>query len=313
MSSAGLRWGALGLGVGGAAVGELVWAPAGVALTFAAVVVGFGAIKVLNVLASRLTFVAAAALHGLVIARASGEPLLGLAPVVALAVMVPWEGVGRRAGYQASWAVPVAFAVELALGAAVRPPGPWHLALLPTLLFMLFFAVMFVVELRRLERRAAGVTARVGDVLPDFTLPARLGRGDFQLSAHRGHHLLLCLLRGDWCPMCQVMMRIITKDMALLAAHDVRVVAVSASDGPEADDFARLLGVDYPVLVDPSCTVAALLGAVDADRPEPGRSTNLPAMCLVGPDGRLRFVSTAADLTVHDPRAILRHVRPTSS
>lgn len=313
MPGAHARWIALVLGLAGLAVGELVWAPAGVGLTFAAAFVGFGAVGKLNVTLTRVLFVGVGVLHGLSIARGSGSWLLGLGPAVAAGIIPPYETLNRRLGYHHPVVVPLAMLAELALGAASWPPRGWHLALVPSLVVLAAFAVQMAKGTHRMRAIGRGATLRVGDLVADFTLPTRLGRGDVTLSSFRGRYVLLCLLRGDWCPVCQVMMRIIAKDAKRLEEHGVQVIAVGAAGGDDADDMARFLGADYLFVVDERCTIAAQLGTVHRDEPEPGRSTNLPALMLVDPAGRLAWLSTAADVTVNDPSRALRFVEPAAA
>jgi peroxiredoxin len=299
------RWVAVGIAVVGVAAGELVWRPAGIALTFVGIFLGFKSIGEFNIAASRYVFAIAALLHGFMIWRASDNALLGAAPVIACLLIPPWETTSRRLAYQNAYLAPLALGVEIALASLARPYTSWHFALLPTLFGIAFFASDLMKAMSDIRRRVRALTPKIGEPFPEVVLPARLGEPDFRLSDYRGRHVLFCLLRGDWCPVCHVMIRIIAKDAPILAAHGVKVVAVSPNEGASADEVARLLGVDYTFLIDPKCTVAAAIGAVHANAPEPGRSTNLPALLLVDPAGHLVYVSTATDVTLHDPRRVI--------
>lgn len=311
MSNATSRWVALVVGVAGFAIGELVWAPAGVALTFVALFLGFQGVGKLNVPIMRVIFVAVGVLHGLSIARASGSWLLGVGPAFASCTIAPHEVTTRRFGYKSMWFVIGAFLVQLASMGAAWPPTWWHLAALPTLMGLGFFSVQLLSAMRRMSSLGRAKKLAVGDTLADFTLPARLGRGDVTLSSFRGRYVLLCLLRGDWCPVCQVIMRIVARDAKALAERGVQVIAVGVLGGDEADETARFLGLDYLFVVDEQCTIAAQLGTVHETTMAPGQRTNLPAMILVDPGGKIAWISTAADLTVADPSHALRYVGPT--
>lgn len=57
-------------------------------------------------------------------------------------------------------------------------------------------------------------------------------------------------------------------------------------DPPDVNKaFAQSLGVDYPLLSDPSKTVATAYGVVDADQPFASRWT-----FYIGSDGRIAYV-----------------------
>src|SRR5262245_14748556 len=97
-------WVGLAVGVIGAAIGELVWSPAGIALTFAAFVLLFVQIRRINHLTTRLIFLSLCALHGFVIWRATQNPLLGAVPIAGGVFMPPYETSVRRTGYLAGFA-----------------------------------------------------------------------------------------------------------------------------------------------------------------------------------------------------------------
>jgi peroxiredoxin len=291
----------------GIAVGELASPLAGVVLTFFGAMLAFRGFKELNAPATHAVLLGSSLLHGLALWHASGNLLLGVAPVAgALAIVIPaTETVARRLSYHSSWQALLAAVLIATIGLSARPYSLWHLALVPAAVPVGLLGTSIGLALVDLGRRARRVRADIGKPFPDFTLPARLGQPEFRLSDHRGRHVLVCLLRGDWCPVCHVMMRIIAKDAPVLAAHGVKVVAVSADEGVKADTFARALGVDYPILIDPGCVVAASLGALHEDAPQKGKNTNLPALFVVDPEGCLVHVATARDLTLHDPKRVI--------
>jgi thioredoxin-dependent peroxiredoxin len=66
-------------------------------------------------------------------------------------------------------------------------------------------------------------------------------------------------------------------------------------DPPETNKaFAQSLGVDYPLLSDPTRKVAAAYGVVDEDQPFASRWT-----FYVGLDGRLLFIDKQVSPAVH--------------
>ena len=66
-------------------------------------------------------------------------------------------------------------------------------------------------------------------------------------------------------------------------------------DPPETNKaFAESLGVDYPVLSDPSKTVATAYGVVDADQPFASRWT-----FFIGVDGRIAYIDRHVSPATH--------------
>jgi thioredoxin-dependent peroxiredoxin len=66
-------------------------------------------------------------------------------------------------------------------------------------------------------------------------------------------------------------------------------------DTPERNkEFAQSLGVDYPILSDPSRTVATAYGVVDRDQPFASRWT-----FYVGTDGRIAYIDKLVSPATH--------------
>lgn len=66
-------------------------------------------------------------------------------------------------------------------------------------------------------------------------------------------------------------------------------------DTPETNkSFAQSLGVDYPLLSDPTKAVAMAYGVVDADQPFPSRWT-----FFIGLDGRIMHIDTQVNPATH--------------
>jgi peroxiredoxin Q/BCP len=58
--------------------------------------------------------------------------------------------------------------------------------------------------------------------------------------------------------------------------------------------FAQSLGVDYPLLSDPTKTVATAYGVVDEDQPFPSRWT-----FFIGLDGRILYIDKQVNPATH--------------
>jgi peroxiredoxin len=306
MSRAAKAW--VGPAVGLVGVGVFFASPAaGVAVTFLGAAAGLVAGAGFNAVTTRRAYAAAVFVHAAVVYVASGSALLGGAVLVALLPLLPTEPVVRRLGYNAGWLILVFPATAAVLFALAQPPGRWRWAAVPAVAGSAFFALFAssgTVALRRQRRQDWAI--QVGQPVADFTLKSREGV-NFQLSAEKGRYVLLCFLKGDWCPICHVQMRIYQKEAAVLARHNVKLVAISPSAGDEARAFARDLGVgvDYLLLEDAESRVARAFGAA-ASNGQGAAAGPLPVSFLVGPDGRLVHASRPNDVeSFLDPKTVL--------
>jgi peroxiredoxin len=118
--------------------------------------------------------------------------------------------------------------------------------------------------------------------------------------------VLLQFSRGDWCPVCHVMMRVLKREAARLKDNNIVVVMISATEGADAEEFVRELGLPYRILRDPSCVTAKAYGAFDATA-FGGKGGHLPATFVVAPDGTLALSSRSDDVASFlDPSEVLR-------
>jgi peroxiredoxin len=102
-----------------------------------------------------------------------------------------------------------------------------------------------------------------------------------------------------------MMMRIYKREAKKLAEHGVKLVAISPSAGSDAEDFARIIGVDYLLLADPDCRAAQMFGAI-APKAFKGQDMPLPASFLVDPQGVLRFASVPQNVQAFlDPGLVI--------
>jgi peroxiredoxin len=139
-------------------------------------------------------------------------------------------------------------------------------------------------------------------------LPVRGGGPEFRLSEQRGGFVFLHFMRNDWCPVCQVMLRVFSKSDQLLAEHNIKLAVISPNAGPEAEAFAARMGLRYSVLIDPEHVIARRFGVFDP-RGNDGKGSVLPVGFLIGPDGTLRHASHPNDVSNFlDPSKVLQLV-----
>ena len=75
---------------------------------------------------------------------------------------------------------------------------------------------------------------------------------------------------------------------------DVAYFAISVDPPATNKSFAETLGVDYPLLSDPSKKVAAAYGVVDQDQPFASRWT-----FYIGADGRILYIDKQVSPASH--------------
>jgi len=283
-----------------------IWPPGAIVSAFGVVAVFMVGLFALNTPTTRVAYNLAAVAFIAATYRATGSSVVAAAAFFATIPTTPTEPVVRALGYKSGWLVAIAAAASIALLAVgwTGAERPW--VVLPAIAWTMMCAVMLVTGLREWKKIARPKwSVKVGEQVPDFTGQIRTG-GEFQLSSARGNHVALIFLRGDWCPVCHVKMRIYQKEAANLAKLKVKVVLVSVSAGEESVSFAKDLGLDLTMLADPDCKIAEHFDAVQPNAFK-GKKAALPSSFLIGPDGRLVFSSRPDDIASFlDPRAIPR-------
>jgi peroxiredoxin len=194
------------------------------------------------------------------------------------------------------YATPLAaWVVAATLTALSYESGLWMLAVVPYLGFGLMLAVD-VLKMRRGQlSRMAHVGLALGKPLPEIDLPYRDGDGEFKLSDFRGTTLLLFFVRGDWCPVCHVMMRIVSREAEHLSQHGVELVFVSPAEGPVDAELASMLGLRGRMVFDASAGVARRFGLIEPRAS--GGDVPLPVAILVDPDGIIRDITLPDDVS----------------
>jgi peroxiredoxin len=287
------------------AVASRVWAPAAGFALLGVIAAGMGVMS-FNALVSRAAYWIACAANAAALFFVTGSASAGASALIATAPIFGAEWAVRRSGYKLiAFADLIAVAAGWFLFVVAWPIGTWALLLGITLLLATFVVVMMTSSQRTLA--AFGRPAwriSVGDPVPDFTLKDRRGTSTFTLSNERGHYVLLAFVRGDWCPVCHMKLRIYQKEAARLDAHNVKLVVVSTSAGDDSATFARDLGIDVPLLADPECEVADLFGAAQPNV-HAGKKSAVPSAFLIDPRGRLVHTSPPDDLgSFLDPRQV---------
>jgi len=105
------------------------------------------------------------------------------------------------------------------------------------------------------------VTVSVGDVAPQFTLPAT-GGGRVSLGDYLGQPVVLVFYPGDDSPVCTKQLNSYNDDLAQFEALDAQVLAISAQGLDSHERFAEKYGFRFPLLADTDKAVADLYGTL---------------------------------------------------
>ena len=141
-------------------------------------------------------------------------------------------------------------------------------------------------NLREVDGRLSVTELQVGDLAPDFTLPANDGQ-KYTLSQMRGRPVVLAFYPHDFSPTCTQEHGCFMRDLARFSDLNAQVFGVSTDSVWAHKAYAEQQGITYPLLADyfPQAGVAQLYGAYDARRGRAQRHT-----FVIDPQGRLAYV-----------------------
>jgi peroxiredoxin len=279
------------------AAGVGAWVPiAGTVVTTLATFVAWGKVIELNVPRARVGGAIAMAANGGMVFSASGSWQLAVACSLPLMLAMPGELIMRNNVTLLNWQNLFAAAVGVVFLVLAWPTGWWGLAALPAVGATLSLAVYL------LANHGKGVAARerakltVGSpIAVDVKLPARDDAAPFDLADHADSFALLVFIRGDWCPVCHVMMRIISREADMLNKHHVKVAIISPTEGQMEDEAVEKLGLNPGMLFDEDSKLAASLGLIESKKD--GKDVPVAVSILVGPGRVVRHISRPDDVT----------------
>jgi len=121
----------------------------------------------------------------------------------------------------------------------------------------------------------------IGDLAPDFELPADDGRY-YKLSDHRGRRQLLVFYPGDDTPVCTAQLCDYRDGLESFSGLGIEVVGISTDDAQSHARFRRKYDLPFTLLSDAEGTVAKSYGAY-------GLFGMKRAVYLVERDGRIGY------------------------
>ncbi len=151
---------------------------------------------------------------------------------------------------------------------------------------------------------------KVGDIAPDFSLPAVKGEEKltFKLSDYRGkQNVLLAFYPMDWTPVCSTQIPTLQSKLADFAGYNTQVVAISTDSVPShiAWQQKSIGTIGYPIASDffPHGEVAKKYGVLIEEGPIAGVCNR--AIFLVDKSGKLAFAKVYEIKHQPDPEEVL--------
>ncbi|KQQ97744.1 peroxiredoxin [Deinococcus sp. Leaf326] len=146
----------------------------------------------------------------------------------------------------------------------------------------------------------------VGQLAPDFTLPASTGQ-TITLSSYRGHSaVVLVFYPLDFSPVCSMQLPEYSGRQDDFAEAGATVLGINRDSVHAHKAWAAEYGIDVPLLADMRLDVARLYGVAIDDRGISGR-----AVFLIDKGGVVRYEHVeekTSDYTVR-PEAVLAQLR----
>ena len=140
----------------------------------------------------------------------------------------------------------------------------------------------------------AAAELKVGDKAPDFKLPGSDGKS-YSLKDFAGKKAVVVA----WFPKaftggCTAECKSMKEDGKAIREYDVAYFTASTDTPEDNKKFAESLGLDYPILSDPSKKVAEAYGVVHEKRPVPERWT-----FYIGTDGKILHIDKKVQTKSH--------------
>lgn len=141
---------------------------------------------------------------------------------------------------------------------------------------------------------AATAAPKVGDAAPDFSLTGSDGK-TYRLADFKGRKAVVIA----WFPKaftggCTSECKSLRENGGEIAKAGVAVFAASVDDAATNKKFAESLGLDFPILSDPTKTTAKAYGVLN-----PANGLAMRWTFFIGKDGRIAAVDEAVQPTTH--------------
>lgn len=141
---------------------------------------------------------------------------------------------------------------------------------------------------------SATAAPKVGDAAPDFSLTGSDGR-TYRLADFKGRKgVVIAWFPKAFTGGCTSECKSMRENGAEIAKAGVAVFAASVDDAATNKKFADSLGLDYPILSDPTKTAAKAYGVLN-----PANGLAMRWTFFIGKDGRIAGIDEAVQPTTH--------------
>lgn len=126
----------------------------------------------------------------------------------------------------------------------------------------------------------------IGAIAPVFSLP-QVGNEEVKLSDYRGKPVVLAFTRifteKLFCPFCYPHIQDLKVRYRDVSDRGAELLMISSTDPVQSQEVVNSLGLPYPFLYDPDCTVFRRYGVGQA------LGAPLPGQFLIDREGRIAF------------------------
>ena len=144
---------------------------------------------------------------------------------------------------------------------------------------------------------------KVGDLAPDFALPATT-QDSITLSQYRGHqNVVLAFYPFDWSPVCSLQLPGLQENLAKFKELNAEVLGISVDSQHSHKAFAEHLGLEFPLLSDFDKKVCQAYGVLR----EGGTASR--ALFVIDQQGVIRYAHVNPIGEVPDNKPVLDTLR----
>ncbi len=153
------------------------------------------------------------------------------------------------------------------------------------------------------SRVKQGYGLGAGDEAPKFTLQNENNENVSLDDFKDKHHVLLIFVRGEWCPLCHIMLRTYMKESAQFKEKNVFLLVVGPDPTGVNKKMAQDLKLDFHILSDPSLKITHAYRLkikaehlLHASNYNDEKEVPLPASFLIDKHGKIRYCSNPAKI-----------------
>ena len=146
-------------------------------------------------------------------------------------------------------------------------------------------------------------TLKVGDLAPDFTLPATT-QDSVTLSQYQGHqNVVLAFYPFDWSPVCSLQLPGLQENLARFKELNTQVLGISVDSRHSHKAFAEHLGLEFPLLSDFDKKVCQAYGVLRED------GTASRALFVIDQQGVVRYAHVHPIGEIQNNQPVLEALR----